>query len=379
MNREDISIKAIEEAKKHKCVVLELPTGYGKTKTTIDIIKSHGKKMSVLLVVAQVVHKKNWQNEIDKWGGLSGCEITCDCYQSLKNHVDKEYDIVILDEGHHLSDLRKLYLQKIKINNNVIVLSATISKELKDWLRLEYDTRIIKETLQSAIQNDVLPEPEIILYPMKIEDNGKTELYVKNPKMSPVARVEYDDLSKIIYRRDVRIECEMTRTQYLKQLNSDIDFWRGTTMRGNHWAKNYWLSLAGARLKWLAGLKEEFVKKLLDGELKHKRTLTFCSSIEQTEVLGSNSINSKKKGCQETIDLFNDHLINHITACDMLNEGVSLVDCQYGILVKLNSSDRITTQRIGRILRHNDPKIIIPYFVDTREEEIVEKLIDKKI
>ena len=37
----------------------------------------------------------------------------------------------------------------------------------------------------------------------------------------------------------------------------------------------------------------------------------------------------------------------------------------------INSSDRLNVQRVGRILRHKTPVLIFPYYVDTREEEII--------
>lgn len=37
----------------------------------------------------------------------------------------------------------------------------------------------------------------------------------------------------------------------------------------------------------------------------------------------------------------------------------------------INSSDRLNIQRVGRILRHKYPVLIFPYFIDTREAEIV--------
>jgi hypothetical protein len=33
-------------------------------------------------------------------------------------------------------------------------------------------------------------------------------------------------------------------------------------------------------------------------------------------------------------------------------------------------------QRLGRILRHKEPVIIIPYYKNTREEEIVSKMLE---
>ena len=43
----------------------------------------------------------------------------------------------------------------------------------------------------------------------------------------------------------------------------------------------------------------------------------------------------------------------HLAACNMLNEGANLEDCQYGIYANLNSSDTLVRQRLGSLLRLN--------------------------
>ena len=75
--------------------------------------------------------------------------------------------------------------------------------------------------------------------------------------------------------------------------------------------------------------------------------------------------------------MFNSNKIKHITACNILNEGVNLTNCRVGIFCNLNSSEIIVKQRVGRILRHKSPVIIIPYFENTREEELVQKMIEE--
>ena len=108
--------------------------------------------------------------------------------------------------------------------------------------------------------------------------------------------------------------------------------------------------------------------------LNGERTLTFCNSIEQTEELGKYCINSKNKNSDEVLSKFNSGKINHITACAMLDEGVNLSNCRIGVYANLNSSVRMIKQRLGRLLRHKDPIIVIPYFTNTRDEEIVKKM-----
>lgn len=53
---------------------------------------------------------------------------------------------------------------------------------------------------------------------------------------------------------------------------------------------------------------------------------------------------------------------------------VNLINCEIGIFANLNGSETRTLQRIGRLLRHEHPKLIIPYYIHTREEEIVEEM-----
>lgn len=55
---------------------------------------------------------------------------------------------------------------------------------------------------------------------------------------------------------------------------------------------------------------------------------------------------------------------------------VNLTNCRIGVYATLNSSDRMIVQKMGRLLRHPNPIIIIPYFKYTRDEEIVKKMCE---
>ena len=145
--------------------------------------------------------------------------------------------------------------------------------------------------------------------------------------------------------------------------------------RGGRVHKQIYLHLCGERLRWLSDQKTGIVKDLLN-QLKGVRTLTFCNSIEQTEVLGTHCINSKNKDSEQILQDFNNGRVDHITACNMLDEGVNLADCKVGVYATLNSSDRMITQKLGRLLRHEEPVIIIPYYKYTRDEEIVKKMCE---
>jgi superfamily II DNA or RNA helicase len=174
-----------------------------------------------------------------------------------------------------------------------------------------------------------------------------------------------------VKNRRIIIEC--TQQQYYDDISSKIAWYKRKMFMEVF--KNKFLQESGIRLKWLSDQKTKYIHILLT-ILQDQRTLTFCNGIAQTEILGEYCVNSKNEESQNNLDMFNKGLINHITACNMLDEGVNLTNCRVGVYATLNSSDRMITQKLGRLLRHPDPILIIPYFKNTRDEEIVGKMIE---
>lgn len=83
----------------------------------------------------------------------------------------------------------------------------------------------------------------------------------------------------------------------------------------------------------------------------------------------------KNLNSQAIYDAFNTKRINHIASVNVLNEGANLVDCKYAVFANYSASECIGVQRIGRSLRHKSPVIIMPYYENTREQEIMENMI----
>lgn len=362
MTREEVNNLALSYIDKSKCLILELITGYGKTKVAIDLVNhicdrvfnAYEQPTSVLILVAKTVHKQTWANEIEKWGGVKTDYVTIECYESLKKYKRSTFDVVIMDEVQHLSEARRDILETIKIEEALIGLSATINNDLRNYFRWHYSARFIKCDLKEAVIDEILPEPTVYLIPLVL-DNIRYSYKAKRFKKDAITtqRGYYNIMSSLI---------EWYKNKYFNSRNERI--------------KNLWLSSAGKRLKWLAEQKEQIILLLLD-KFKNYKTLTFCSSIEQSERLGKYNITSKNKDSVKNLDMFNHNKIKHITACNILNEGVNLTNCRIGIFCNLNSSEIVVKQRVGRILRHESPIIILPYFKNTREEELVEKMIEE--
>lgn len=362
MTREEVNRLALSKIKETKYLILELITGMGKTRVAINLINYICDKVfrndecptTILILVAKTVHKQTWKDEIEKWGGIKSDYITIECYESLKKYEGAYFDVVVADEMQHLSEARIDVLETIHINESFIGLSATIKKDMRDYFIYNHKAEVIKCGLKEAVEDEVLPEPTVYLLPLTL-DNTRFNYKIKKfgRTITTTQRGYYNNMSSLI---------EWYKNKFFNTRSERV--------------KNLWLSTAGKRLKWCSEQKEALVLSLLD-KFKNYKTLTFCSSIEQSERLGKYNITSKNKASVKNLEMFNLNKIKHITACNILNEGVNLTNCRIGIFCNLNSSEIVVKQRVGRILRHKSPIIIIPYFKDTREEELVQKMIEE--
>lgn len=365
--------------------LFELPTGYGKTKLAIDKINQdyNPEKDLILIVVHRKVHIKNWEDEIKKWWPKDkGYNIGFVTYMSFpKGEVAKlgKYKWIVYDEGHHLSErcIDSLHLYNVE---NSIILSATVSQNLKRTLNYHFKNLHIKTIrLREAIDNEVLPDPKVYLLPLELNNNLRHYEIVKNSKAKGTPIIcNYEGRWQYVKVKNRKVIIKCTQSQLIANMNSEIEWYKRKYLNmREEMMKNKWLRLCGNRLKTLSDFKTDFIKRILHN-LRDRRVLTFCNGINQTIELGlgSNHINSKNKNSEDILKQFNEGRINQITACNMLNECANLVDCEIGIYANLNSSEVIVPQRCGRLLRHPKPIIIIPYFKNTREEELVKKMLE---
>lgn len=382
MTREEINDICIASLTRSNFILLELATGFGKTAMSIKMVnhlaetKYRGKHISMLLLVAKTVHKQTWKDEFKKWGGIKVNDITIECYESLRKHENEHFDIVVMDEVHHVGSEARLYSLGTLSFDYAIGLSATIPIKLKHYLEEIYQAEVISCNVTEAIESDVLPEPRIILYPLQLDRVKPTEVIEINPKAR--GKVHHGTYDKLWSYKKMKVHALITCTQRqrVNEYNGQILFDKRlyATTRGA-FARHRWLFDCGERIKYLANLKNDVVKDILQ-VLDDKRTITFCKTIEQAECLGKYAIHSKNPDADDIYHRFNAREINHITSVNILNENANLVDCKYAIFANYSASESIMPQRIGRSLRHKSPVIIMPYYEVTREEEIVNEMLE---
>ncbi len=380
MTRKEVYSACEMALTKSNVLLLEAATGLGKTKISIDLINwithevyNKGRKPTMLLLVAKRVHKQTWKDEISKWGGVEAV-ITMECYESLHKHTSESFDFVLMDEVHHIASEARLEALKTIHYGYMIGLSATIPGKLKQFFKYKYHSEVVSCDIIEAIEDDVLPEPQILLFPLQVENTRLSETIEVNAKQKgPIAYGEYKDIWK--YKKNKQhaiLKC--TQKQKLIDMDKSIQWYKDKAMF-NPAMKQTWLYLCGKRLEFLADCKLQWVKLILH-HLDNERTITFCKTIAQTEELGKNCIHSQNKDATKIYDDFNHKKIHHITAVNILNENANLVDCKYAIFCNLSSSEVVIPQRLGRAMRHKQPVIIMPYYQGTREEEVIVKMLE---
>lgn len=358
-------------------ILCEIVTGYGKSKIALDLLNklypnTNKLKSKVLIVVYRNVLIDNWKKEFAKWGYTKYLPyVEFVTYVSLPKKAGS-WDFVIFDECHHLSERCLDSLTSFDIKHSIL-LSATVKRDHKVALQHAFkDLGMCRVKMREAIEEEILPDPRVYLIPLFLDNRTSNFRIVRNKSKNNPVTIEYKDRFKWAKVKNRQIIVKCTQRQFYDDMTGLIN-WHYRL--GGRIHKQIYLRLCGERLRWLSDQKTSFIKSLL-GQLKGERTLTFCNSIEQTEVLGTHCVNSKNKDSEQILQDFNDGRVDHITACNMIDEGVNLTNCRVGVYATLNSSDRMITQKLGRLLRHEEPIIIIPYYKYTRDEEIVKKMCE---
>lgn len=388
-HREEHYAKIRSLALRNNHLLLKLPTGFGKSRIAVDLIKLWAENKSictntallgipVLIVIPKVVLKINWVKEISKWypDWSNWLDISFVTYVSFPKVNLNNYGVVILDECHHFTERCQLAVDENPFSGAVIAMSATIPKEPRERL---YDSFAglwsYSVSAREAIEDEILPDPTVLLIPLILDSAKVRHKYVKNPSAKKEVTVNYNQRISWMKRKDYKVNILCTEREYYSLLQQDIDFWDNFFKRTQQfWARNNYLHKCGDRLKWLSSIKTPLIKSIQD-KLGSRRYITFCSSIEQATQLGEFCIHSQDPNSYNYLEDFNGGAITNVAAVNVLNEGLNVSSCQVGLFAGINSSEIITKQRLGRILRHQHPIIILPYFVSTRDEEIVIKMM----
>lgn len=387
MTRDEIQEKAVNLISKNDRLLLAWATGVGKSYSFIRI-QGFLQAKKTYIVVAEVAHIKNWENEYKKHGRedlLKNTKIFC--YASLKNNLDENVDLLCLDEGHHAtSEIRLDHLTTIKATK-IVALTATIGLSKKLALESIYgEFKVDTIPLKQAIAWGIIPEPSIYLIPLelnKVDYNctivqgiGKSELRVN---IHCKIEDKWTYLKNKAKYPNINLIMSCTETQKSQHYDEQSKYWRSAYMRNRQeYQKVKWLLTGSERKRFLANCKTEKVKPFLR-YLKEKRFICFCGSIEQANILGKgNAIHSKmmEGSAAASIEDFSSGKINNLFVVGMLQEGQNLPNIEAGVIIQLDGEERPFIQKSGRVFRAKDPILFVFYYKNTRDEEYLAKILE---
>ena len=296
ITREQVRDEILQVESPH--ILAELPTSFGKSRVAIDFMLKHIHGMvdefmapKVLIVIPRLVLIDNWKDEFRKWGCEDYLEfVTFVTYVSFPKMAG-DWDVVIFDEVHHLSERCRESLMYFDIYHSIL-LSATVSRDMKKTLLGVFpNLYIYKVSTKQAITDEVLPDPRVFLIPLSLDNRTPNQEIIKNKSQRIELRIPFSQRFNYAKVKNRRIVIQCTQQQYYDDMSSMIE-WYKRKMYGSKAMENLFLRRSGERLKWLSDQKTAYVKSLLD-HLHRQRTLTFCNGISQTEELGRYCINSK--------------------------------------------------------------------------------------
>lgn len=376
---QDAAYTAWENAGRRGTVVAG--TGVGKSKIAIrrvkeicrerilEYVKAHDgvypdRAPRMLLVTpTEGLRDVNWPDEFTKWDAKEEMEfVKRICYASLNREKGIKYDYIILDEAHRVTShnaegfLEDGTLTEFLTENmgaEIMALTATEPDAKRDMMKAHILDSIapvcFRYTLDQAVADGILPPYEIIVIQVPLERLLKE--IPGGSKASPFMQSEfaaYEFMNKKI------------KAAYGKTRGKD-----------STWVK----SLLGARRQFICNLPsktriaEKVIRKVVHEQ--KQRTLIFCGSIDQSRKLcGQNVYNSSVEDKKrDMLTAFKNKQINYLGVVEAVNEGHNIPDIQKGICVQLNSNERDFTQRLGRLLRGEEPIFYLIVAQGTQDEK----------
>jgi len=159
--------------------ILNLCPRFGKIFTTINILEEL-KPKSVLIAYPDNKIKQSWKDDFEK-GGYDDSHVTYTTHLSLKKYVENQYDLIVIDEIHVLSEAQIEATRDLKeINEHVLGLTGTLSSWTEKTLCDELSLCVLATyTIDQAIKEGVIVDYEITVVTVPLDNTRKQQYKTK--------------------------------------------------------------------------------------------------------------------------------------------------------------------------------------------------------
>ena len=299
---------------KEKHGILNLCPRMGKCRTSINILNELDNP-TVLIAYPDNKIKESWQADFEELG-YDDSNVTYITHLSLKKLVDNEYDIIIIDEIHLLSEAQIEVCKDIFSNNACILgLTGTLSSWTEITLEKELDLHVIAHyPIETAIEEGVIVDYEIHVVKVPL-DNVTLQDYKGKMKTE---KKHFDGISWVINKMD------------------------------RDGGNSMFMRLARMRVIQSSLAKLNKTKQILALH-KDERVLVFCGVTSIADKLGISSYHNKSKEKQIFED-FAEGKGNHLAVVKIGNTGVTFSKLNRVIINSFDSNPENLTQKIFRCM-----------------------------
>lgn len=337
-------------------------TGVGKTYWASSIIQKINKKnphFSIGIVVPSKNLKDAFQKYIDRLS-LQNVEVYVINSYTMSNKINREHDVLIIDELQHAAGKSKFFSKVIPISSAkaVLGLTATLKKSHHEFLQALGLKHIFDLNIDEARLLGVTPDFEKYNIPIQLTTEEKA-LYAKH-------QTEYEKY-----------------VDYFTQVDPNNPAGFLFTLKGNKYQRNNAnLNFAARKLelsegqvigvvrKWFDALqgRNKILQQATNGKKMvielckrlNGKTINFVNDIQYAEYINSQLENSvvyhselTAKQAKTALKKFESDA-QYINTVKALDEGYDLPAITYGINQGYDSSEIKSAQRIGRCVRYDE-------------------------
>lgn len=346
MNKQTIRndlIQNVIEIFKTDNVFLKWMTGVGKTKAMLTLCN----QKKTLFVIEKLNQEQNVQDDAKKFG-IDISNVIFTHYNSLKKYIDQPFDVICLDECDVITEERLKWLKQIEVKKYVLA-TAEINKEKLSLCKKICKFQIHKVDFSMALRYGILPEPEIRLLGINLPDEIRIDHFGK-----PLFCKGKDAFGKI---------------------QKEIDFYKPKV---NKWSPPDFAAIKVLRL----GL---YRKQLFNKIKLQCIQQTFMDTFGEKTIFFFGNItdcpdwipiyHSKDSSSKHNYETFLEGKSNLLGTVGMITRGINVPNIKNGVLMTFTKEPRDTIQKIGRILRSDNPVIWIPYVKGTDDERTIHNFL----
>ena len=328
--------------------ILNLCPRFGKIRTTINILNQMNDSCTMLIAYPDNKIKQSWIEEFEEMGYIND-NITYTTHRSLHKQAGTEFDIVVVDEIHLLSEAQiGVCVDLFSVNDNILGLTGTLSKWTTRTLRDELGISVIAHyPIEKAIEEGVIADYQI-----------------------NVIKVPLDNITRNEYGKGKIKKTELQQFKYLSGVINKMMYSGGNSM---------FMRLARMRLIQNSLAKQQKTKQILSDNME-QRILVFCGVTSIADSLGIPSYHSKSKD-KDALKNFAEGEGTHMAVVKIGNTGVTYKPLNKVIINYFDSNGENLAQKINRCMamEYNTPDKKADIYIICSTEKVEGKWLDKAL